>query len=249
MRESTVETHDHRVYGKNVDIRRKAVQTFWAKQATLEGGTSRTLLGNHGGEDLTAMKNALDNRLFRECAGEGKQRIVEFGCGNGRWADLLKDIVESYSGIDFTPEFIEQARSLFKNDRRFRFAVGTLTDLPMAFLREGGDYTMGICSGCVMYLNDDEARNFYESVTKLPVQALFFKEKASTMDKRLTLVDFPSKELRADYSVVYRMPSEYEAFYDKALPDFRIKRKGWEYPPESGIWAETNCYYWYLARS
>ncbi len=119
----------------------------------------------------------------------------------------------------------------------------------MDFIREGGVYTMGICAGCVMYLNDDEASNFYAQVEKLPVAALFLKESVSSMEKRLTLVDFPSKELQADYSVVYRMPSEYEEFYRSALPGFRIARKGWEYPEEKGIWAETNTYYWHLVRA
>lgn len=241
----------HRIYGENVDIRGEEVKTFWAKRAALAGvgSTRSTLLGNHGGVDLTKMQNERDNEVFRECVGGKKQRILEFGCGNGRWGELLKDIVESYSGIDFTPEFIEQARKLFAGDGRFRFAVGALTELPTAFIREGGGYTMGICAGCVMYLNDDEAPKFYEQVEKLPVAALFLKETVSTMDKRLTLVDFPSKELQTDYNVVYRMPSEYEAFYREALPGFRFERKGWLYPAESGKWAETNNYFWHLVRA
>lgn len=240
---------EHRIYGKNVEIPGEAVKRFWARQAATAVGTAGTLLGNHGGEDLTAMKNALDRKLFRECTEGKKQRILEFGCGNGRWAELLADVVESYAGIDFAEEFIAKARALFQGDGRFRFAVGTLTDLPMEFIRGGGRYTMGICSGCVMYLNDGEARKFYESVEALPVEALFFKEKVSTMEQRLTLVDFPSKELQTDYNVVYRMPSEYEEFYRSALPGFRIARKGWEYPEEKGIWSETNTHYWHLVRA
>lgn len=246
-----METSEHRIYGGNVDIRGADVKAFWAKRAALAGvgSTRSTLLGNHGGVDLTKMQNARDNEVFRECVGGKKQRILEFGCGNGRWGEMLKDIVESYSGIDFTPEFIEQARALFAGDGRFRFAVGALTELPMDFIREGGEYTMGICAGCVMYLNDAEAPLFYKRVEELPISALFLKETVSAMDKRLTLVDFPSKELQTDYNVVYRMPSEYEAFYRDELPGFRIERKGWLYPPESGIWAETNNYFWHLVRN
>lgn len=245
-----MDMNKHRLYGENVNICGADVKAFWAKRAALAGvgSTRSTLLGNHGGVDLTKMQNARDNEVCRECVGGEKQRILEFGCGNGRWGEMLKDIVESYSGIDFTPEFIEQARELFAGDGRFRFAVGSLTELPMDFIREGGEYTMGICAGCVMYLNDDAASNFYAQVENLPVAALFLKESVSTMEKRLTLVDFPSKELQTDYNVVYRMPSEYEAFYRDELPGFHIERKGWLYPPESGIWAETNSFYWYLVR-
>lgn len=240
----------HRIYGENVTIRESAVKAFWARRATMEtGGTKSTLLGNHGGVDLTQMQNVKDNEAFRECAGGGQQRILEFGCGNGRWGELLKDIIECYSGIDYIPEYLEQARALFSGDARFRFAEGTLTALPDAFIRSGAPYTVGICAGCVMYLNDGDARHFYESVEQLPVDALFLKESTSTLDNRLTLKDFPSKELQADYNVVYRMPTEYEAFYRRALPGFRIERKGWLYPAEKGIWAETNSYYWYLTRT
>lgn len=243
-----MDTIEHRIYGKTVEICGNEVKAFWARRAALSGETKSTLLGNHGNGDLSKMQNNRDNAVFRECLGEKKQRIIEFGCGNGRWGELLKDIVEQYSGIDFTPEFIEQARNLFAGDGRFRFSVGSLTGLPMDFIRAGAPFTVGICAGCVMYLNDDEAKAFYRDVASLPISALFLKETASTMEKRLTLVDFPSKELRADYNVVYRMPSEYEAFFRKNLPDFRIVRKGWLYPQETGIWAETNSYYWHLSR-
>ncbi|MBQ7251920.1 MAG: class I SAM-dependent methyltransferase [Kiritimatiellae bacterium] len=243
-----MKTREGRIYGENVTIREENVKAFWAQRAALSGDTKSTLLGNHGGGDLSKMQNERDNTVFRECVGEGVQRIIEFGCGNGRWGELLKDIVESYSGIDFTPEYLDQARRLFEGDGRFRFSEGALTGLPEDFIRAGAPYTVGICAGCVMYLNDDEAEAFYRDVARLPIYSLFLKESASTMEKRLTLVDFPSKELHADYNVVYRMPSEYEAFFRKNLPDFRIERKDWLYPQESGIWAETNSYYWHLSR-
>lgn len=51
-------------------------------------------------------------------------RVLDAGCGFGRGYEMLKP--RKYLGVDFSPDFIEKAKSLYEGD----FMVGDLTSLP-----------------------------------------------------------------------------------------------------------------------
>lgn len=64
---------------------------------------------------------------FAEQAG-GAGPVVEVGCGTGRITAHLRDLGMDVSGIDLSPGMVEVAR---RNHPGLRFAVGSMTDLPL----------------------------------------------------------------------------------------------------------------------
>lgn len=57
--------------------------------------------------------------LQKECSG----KVLDAGCGYGRWSELFDD----YLGVDFSPDFIAEAKAKYPNKD---FIVGNLKDLP-----------------------------------------------------------------------------------------------------------------------
>lgn len=57
--------------------------------------------------------------LLKECSG----KVLDAGCGYGRWSELF----DNYVGVDFSPDFIEEARKKYL-DKSFK--VADLKKLP-----------------------------------------------------------------------------------------------------------------------
>ncbi len=73
-------------------------------------------------------------RLYRELVGEGPRRILDIGCGNGRFLSILRDFGPpewELEGIDFDPEAARKCE-----ERGFRTHVSRVED----FTSEDGRY-------------------------------------------------------------------------------------------------------------
>ena len=68
-----------------------------------------------------------------------------------------------------------------------------------------------IFSGVLMYINDDDIKLVFEELNRVGAddKKLFIMEPVSRMGERLTLKDFYSEGLEADYSAIYRTEEEY----------------------------------------
>jgi ubiquinone/menaquinone biosynthesis C-methylase UbiE len=53
-------------------------------------------------------------------------KLVDFGCGNGRLFELFKDKKIEYFGIDFSEKLIEIAREKYRNYSNIEFLVGNV---------------------------------------------------------------------------------------------------------------------------
>jgi len=65
----------------------------------------------------------LINKTHKEILKELRGKVLDAGCGYGRASEWIED----YTGIDFSPDFIEKAKELYP-DKDFRIA--DLKDLP-----------------------------------------------------------------------------------------------------------------------
>ena len=66
------------------------------------------------------------NMVHRELLQENiplESKVLDAGCGYGRWSTLFKN----YTGIDFSPDFIEMARKKYPNKT---FVIGDLKQIP-----------------------------------------------------------------------------------------------------------------------
>lgn len=75
--------------------------------------TERELQGLHGAEYVAAFAKTSPYRLERlvdSIVMDAEDEAVDFGCGDGMLMPLVAPRVKRYTGVDFSPEFIEKAR-------------------------------------------------------------------------------------------------------------------------------------------
>lgn len=56
--------------------------------------------------------------------------ILDLGCGNGRLVKLFKDLRINYTGIDISPNLINEAKQDFGENSKQKFMIGNALDLP-----------------------------------------------------------------------------------------------------------------------
>jgi SAM-dependent methyltransferase len=175
------------------------------------------------------------------------RNILDIGCGYGRWAVNLENYISYYDGIDYSESYINVARETFKGKHRFHFIQMPAENITREIFP--GDYDLIIINGLCMYLNDSVLYSLMSILNNFVANNtnIYLRESVSVIGKRLTLKDFPSKELNTEYNAIYRTPEEYEELIADRLSGMKIKSSEFFLTPETGAKEETNQKYWFLS--
>jgi SAM-dependent methyltransferase len=154
-------------------------------------------------------------------------RVVDIGCGGGRWATtLVREIdppVANYTGVDFSPTLIGLARQLpLGGTASFHVMSADALDLNVL----GHGYTHALVTALCLYLNDSSVDAMIGSVSKLvrPDGRFYLREPVSLTGTRLTLIDEFSERIGDSYNAIYRTLEDYEAMMTRH--GFDIERSG-----------------------
>ena len=179
-------------------------------------------------------------------------RILDLGCGAGRWVDDLGE-VQSYLGIDYAAELLDIGRERFRETHpRVCFQELSVTALGETPLELPPPFDRILVSGLCIYLNDADLDRMLATLPDLAsARALIYvREPASLLDHRLTLKEHYSDELAAESNAIYRTPGELRSFFQTHLgpAGFAESAGGALYPPELDNRRETQQHYFVLAR-
>lgn len=177
------------------------------------------------------------------------RRVLDIGCGSGRWATKLAPHEVRYHGIDFTDEFIVQARA--DAARGHTFQTLAAPDAAPDALTVAPPFDIVLVVGVLMYLNEDDAEAVVARLPELVAdEAVVYLSEPIGLAERLTLVDVWSDELETEYSAVYRERADYEALIGRYLEPagFAVAHTGPLYPAELRNRAETRQDFWILRR-
>ena len=165
---------------------------------------------------------------------KGAERILDVGCGYGRWASILRDFSPTYLGIDFSQELLSLAESQNMGVATFQHMAAqniSATDLIVP-----PPFDILICSGILIYLNDSDVTRLAQVLSELaaPCSTLYLREPMAITGERLTLDRFPSEELKTNYSAIYRTPTQCRELFGTPLQDsgFECVVDRSLYPPE-----------------
>ena len=78
--------------------------------------------------------------------------VLDMGCGNGRYAEILSKDIGEYVGVDISHNFIDNAKLEF-NEHKFRFVFSPAHDFFQA-----KKFDLILMIGLLTYMNDDEIR-------------------------------------------------------------------------------------------
>lgn len=179
-------------------------------------------------------------------------RVLDVGCGIGRWADALPECIEEYCGVDFCGELIEIANNRNKK-RNFFFYEGATNEIEQVLQkREKGRYNTILVIGNFVYLNDEDLKTALSQIERIcePHAIICIREPIGIED-RLTLKDFFSDELKDNYNAIYRTRTELKNYFESSFIEkgFLIREEGFLFDEDKlNNRKETAQYYYILER-
>lgn len=204
-----------RLYGDKEDIDSDEVKNFFNKRANKDFDSDLSIVLFQDKENSEQRHIEEKKLLFKNIDVSGK-KVIEIGCGIGRWAEALYDKCESFLGLDFSEDLIEIANSS-QNYPNCKFQVMSATDIKVDELLIKPPFDVIIFSGFLMYINDGDIEIVMDEVNSIGAENMkvFAMEPISCLETRLTLKDFYSEGLESDYNAIYRTEDEYVEVFKK----------------------------------
>ncbi len=253
---------DSRISGKPADISDDEVKSFFNDRAAEKNsGKSRyrpTFFLYDTDPELAEKRDLYEaeqfiQRLKRAGIADRSIKILDIGCGVGRWADIYrgKEGCE-YVGVDFSEEMIRIAKEEYEGESHFSFYVGRFQDLSEILKKNGcdGEYDLVIITGVFMYINDSDVPCCISQLIPFVKEGgVIYINNPVCLQSRLTLKDFYSKELQSQYSAIYRTIEEWEEINGDNYPsEFKTVECDFTYPEDMRNRSDTADYYWVIKK-
>lgn len=202
-------------------IDRKSVLGFFERRAERVGelGPTRAVIYQDKTPDLAERRDAAEKSLLLpKLALTPKSRLLDVGCGTGRWAEVIIPACGRYVGSDFSPGLVKVASERFRAEENASFAVCASDQLALEALGEPTPFTHVLVSGVLIYLNDEEV---FSTLGKLGEVAsdtcrILIREPVG-LQERLTIKEHYSEELEQEYNAIYRTEREILKALDATL--------------------------------
>jgi SAM-dependent methyltransferase len=245
-----------RVEGQTVDIDYQATRRFFDARGSrqdLAHPYSVTMYQDDRPQ-LVAERDACEKaRLLEWLAFSPVNRVLDVGCGVGRWADTAVPAGAAYLGIDFSEAILQRARE-------------RLPEVPgrVAFQRLGAEevdpgvrwsldppFDRVLVSGVLIYLNDGDVRRCLDGIAAVAAErARVYLREPVSQGTRLSLSGHYSPALRAEYSAIYRPLAHYREVLAETLQraGFRVLADDWLFDPRLENRSETRQRFFILER-
>ena len=213
------------------EISSEAVQRFFEERArkisTL--GPLRAVIYQDKHPDLAERRDAAEKAgLLPKLELSGTERLLDVGCGTGRWAPALLPAVAHYHGVDSSEGLVAFARSHFFATKA-KFTSVPAGEISLERLGEIEAFDRIFCAGLLIYMNDrmvDDALSAMVGVAAKRCR-IVMREPVG-IEKRLTLREHYSDELAQTYNAIYRTEDELRDMIDRVMGPmgFRVSDSG-----------------------
>lgn len=242
---------ESRIKHDNINLRGVAIKEFFDRhsQKMLAHRYSMVLFQDDNPELALSRDKEEKERLLPLLNIGSNSRILDIGCGVGRWADAVAPLCKEYVGIDFSEELLRVADSLnFANTIFLKGAFQNLLDV-LEDYDIHSSFDCILINGVCMYINDDELNNcLSQAYSVLKPSGVILQKESIGIADRLTLRDFYSAELSNNYNAIYRTAADYEQAFVASYPDHDILQFGELFPAELHNRQETTDYYWLMRK-
>ena len=201
-----------RIYGNIEEVDSEKIKKFFNNRAKKDEEALLVKTEFSDKENVEKRQKEESELLLNKIDFENK-KILEIGCGIGRWAEVFHDKCDSYLGIDYSEDLIEIAKENYNYDN-CHFQVLSASQLDTADLLVNAPFDIVIITGVLIYFNDDTIKKMIKDLNSLCAsnKTIYIRETLSFLETRLTLKDFFSENLEADYNAIYRTDDEFLDF-------------------------------------
>ncbi len=193
-------------------------------------------------------------KICEQIALTSGSRVLDIGCGIGRWGETLLSLGLNYIGVDYSKRLLEVAEDNLKNfGESYQLIQSSFQELSAAlevhYIADKFEYIF--INGVLMYINDKDLRNCLKQLIPLMAEkcTIYIKESIAVKE-RLTLNQFFSEDLSASYTAIYRDKDIYNVIIDDELvkkSNLKMRIQGDVFDTELKNRIETKDYYWILS--
>ncbi len=244
-----------RILGDKVDVNYESIAAFFEGRGEKKLDNKYNLvLFQDDCPELAVKRDKMEKeKISPLLAVKEKQRIIDIGCGIGRWGEYLLEQGLYYVGIDGSSYMIRQAEENLKQFPNKKLMVGIFQDLPAILEKseEQEPFDLILVNGVFMYLNDEDYIRALDNIKKIASDhcKIYIKE-SMARDKRLTLDEIYSESLTQEYSAIYRSIQEYEETLQEAWgSEFTLKQRDELFSEELNNRKETLDYYFIFEKT
>ena len=219
-----------RIVGEQVEIAYEKTKVFYADRAKKYDPEhpyiSTMYQDNH--PEIAEERNQIEiAKILPLLQLDSHSRVLDIGCGVGRWADAISQEIDAYLGCDFSEELISISKQRNKKSN-FTFACVSAPQIGEFYHKNQiPPATHVIISGVMMYLNDRDVKQVFQALDGLTQDhAVVYLREAMGLSDRLTLKEFYSEELQHEYNTIYRTKEEYLAMLTENAPAFTVCEHG-----------------------
>lgn len=220
-------------------IDRDAVDAFFEERARRIGalGPVRAVIYQDKHPDLAERRDAAEkSALLPLLSLTSRSRVLDIGCGSGRWTPELADGAAAYHGVDASQGLIDYARQDNAKRTHCRFTTIRSDQITLDALGEASGFDRIFCAGLFIYLNDPEMDRTFQAMADVSAaECKILLREPVGVDSRLTIKDHFSDDLDQTYNAIYRTQAELEAAMRDHLMGrgFRISSSGDVFPEAS----------------
>jgi cyclopropane fatty-acyl-phospholipid synthase-like methyltransferase len=225
-----------RIFSEEFDevprIDRGSVVEFFEQRAVKSKtlGALRAVIYQDKNPDLAERRDTTEKSLLLpKLELEKENRILDLGCGTGRWASVLVKDCARYHGVDVSPGLIKIAQDAFVEYPYASFSVCAVDQVSLSALDETAAFDRILCIGVLMYLNDDEVVSALNSIAKASAShARLLLREPIGVGLRLTIKEHFSEDMDQIYNAIYRTETELLKMIDVTLgkSGFKVVERG-----------------------
>jgi 2-polyprenyl-3-methyl-5-hydroxy-6-metoxy-1,4-benzoquinol methylase len=226
-------------------IDKESVAKFFRERAQKAEsvGLTRAVIYQDKHPDLAEKRDVAEKaRLLPVLQLDSTLRVLDVGCGTGRWTVELAGNSAHYHGIDFSAELIGHARASHPESASLKFSVAPAENYSLSELGESQPFDRILCCGVMIYLNDEDVAGAFRCMASVASEKcrVVMREPVGVLN-RLTIKDHFSDELEQSYNAIYRTQQELVSYMTDTLfaSGFRIVDQGDVYEVELNNRTET----------